>query len=194
MSNRFLSLFVPAICGCLAALSVISLTERSRAVVYSASQVNRAGHANSELANMVEASKAKSALNSKSLSQSTQIQIKRVHELYQSGQIRTGVDFLNAAKLLVSGKSSEDLILAHDLALLAISCGLPEAKPLSALAEDRFLVSIHQPPRFSVPVSPSGALPDGKAEALDPEVTNFHRSLLGVSTLSKTQMRSNDQH
>jgi len=68
--------------------------------------------------------------------------------LLRDGKLHTGHDFESAALVFQHGESSDDYLLAHVLAMVAISKGQSGAVWISAATLDRYLQSIHQPQIF----------------------------------------------
>jgi hypothetical protein len=68
--------------------------------------------------------------------------------LLKEGELRTGHDFESAALVFQHGAASDDYLLAHVLAVVAISKGQSGAVWISAATLDRYLQSIHQPQVF----------------------------------------------
>lgn len=64
------------------------------------------------------------------------------------GEVRTGLDYYNAALIYQHGKTPDDYLLAHVLALDAISLGTKEGRWLAAATLDRYLQSIEKPQIF----------------------------------------------
>ena len=80
-----------------------------------------------------------------------------VHRMLASGEVRTGADYWHAAMVYQHGTTPDDYLLAHVLAVDAISLGSKEARWLSAATLDRYLRAIWQPqstePNFSLPLA-----------------------------------------
>ncbi len=64
--------------------------------------------------------------------------------LLHEGKLHTGHDFESAALIFQHGVTSDDYLLAHVLAMVAISKGQTGAVWISAATLDRYLQSIHQ--------------------------------------------------
>lgn len=65
--------------------------------------------------------------------------------LLKAGKLRTGEDFERAAFVLQHGTTSQDYLLAHHLAILALGKGNLRARWIAAATLDRYLHSIGQP-------------------------------------------------
>lgn len=70
---------------------------------------------------------------------------KEVHRMLDGGEVRTGGDYFHAALIFQHGQTPDDYLLAHVLAVDAISLGEKSARWLSAATLDRYLRSIWQP-------------------------------------------------
>jgi hypothetical protein len=66
-------------------------------------------------------------------------------KLLADGKLHTGEDFERAAFVFQHGDTSNDYLLAHTLAMIAIARGRPSALWIAAATMDRYLNSIHQP-------------------------------------------------
>jgi hypothetical protein len=65
--------------------------------------------------------------------------------LLRNGQLHTGEDFERAAFLFQHGDTSDDYLLAHTLAMVALARGRSSALWIAAASLDRYLNSAHQP-------------------------------------------------
>jgi len=70
---------------------------------------------------------------------------KRVRQMIDQGEARTGKDFERAAMVFQHGDTSDDILFAHVLAVTAIGKGNPGARWLAAASPDRYLHRIGQP-------------------------------------------------
>lgn len=68
--------------------------------------------------------------------------------LLREGKLHTGHDFESAALVFQHGATSDDYLLAHVLAMVAVSKGQRSAAWISAATLDRYLQSMHQPQIF----------------------------------------------
>lgn len=66
----------------------------------------------------------------------------RVRALLDAGALRTGRDFAKAALVFQHGSTSNDILLAHVLAMTAVAEGHAESRRLAALTLDRYLQQI----------------------------------------------------
>lgn len=78
---------------------------------------------------------------------------KRVRELIEKRRLNTGKDYERAAMVFQHGEGSNDILLAHVLAVTAIGKGDLDARWLAAAALDRFLQRIGQPQVFGTQFS-----------------------------------------
>jgi hypothetical protein len=115
--------------------------------------------------------------------------LRRVKELYQQGEIRTGTDYFNAALILQhSNDSVEDYLLAHEFCLVSVVKGENRALWLAAATEDRFLISLGHPQRFGTQyrVDEDGGW---QLYAVDPMVTDQLRQAMNVPSLEALRSR-----
>jgi hypothetical protein len=84
---------------------------------------------------------------------------KRVLELYVSGGLKAGRDYVHAGLIQQHGLRPEDYLLCHELCVAAVfrfggngkADWVMLAKHLAAASEDRFLLSIGRAQRFGTP-------------------------------------------
>jgi hypothetical protein len=72
----------------------------------------------------------------------------QVRLLIKDGKVRSGEDYYYAAFIFQHGQNPPDYLLAHVLAVTAVSKGFYAARWLSAATLDRYLHSIKQPQVF----------------------------------------------
>lgn len=72
----------------------------------------------------------------------------RVKQLLDSGHVHTGRDFTRASLVFQHGEGSDDILLAHILAVTALGKGDHDARRMSAVTLDRYLNRIGQPQVF----------------------------------------------
>jgi hypothetical protein len=70
---------------------------------------------------------------------------KRLHAMLSEGGVKTATDYFHAAMIYQHGQNPDDYLLAHVLAVAAISKGCKDARWLAAATMDRYLRSIWQP-------------------------------------------------
>jgi hypothetical protein len=121
----------------------------------------------------------------------------RVKELYIQNKLQTGNDYFRAALILQHSLAPEDYLLAHELSVVALSKGKPnagalDARGLAAASEDRFLMSINRPQRFGTqyPVEDENAsVTRYKLYKTDSGVTDELRSAMNVPSLAAANAR-----
>jgi hypothetical protein len=73
---------------------------------------------------------------------------KRVRDLMEQGRLSTGKDYERAAMVFQHGEGTDDILMAHVLAVTAIGKGDTDARWLAAATLDRYLTRIGQPQVF----------------------------------------------
>lgn len=68
----------------------------------------------------------------------------RTRELLNSGALHTGTDYEEAAFVFQHGSSSDDYLLAHTLAMVAMTKGNPTAIGIATMTLDRYLQNVGQ--------------------------------------------------
>lgn len=79
------------------------------------------------------------------LSAEDEVRRQEVHRMLDAGEVRTASDYFHAALVFQHGKEPDDYLLAHVLAVNAISLGDKDARWLAAATLDRFLLSVSRP-------------------------------------------------
>jgi hypothetical protein len=81
----------------------------------------------------------------------------RVRTMLANGDLKTGEDFYDAAFVFQHGKTAEDYLFAHVLAMDAVVKGYDAAKWIAAATLDRYLQIIHQAQVFGTqyPLDPN---------------------------------------
>jgi len=77
----------------------------------------------------------------------------RVRELIEQGRLNSGKDYERAAMVFQHGEGSDDILLAHVLAVTATGKGDLDARWLAAATLDRFLTRVGQPQVFGTQFS-----------------------------------------
>jgi hypothetical protein len=80
----------------------------------------------------------------------------RASQLLNQGVLQTGEDFHDAAFIFQHGDKAEDYLLAHVLAMLAVSKGNPDGRWIAAATLDRYLQTIGQPQVFGTQYAERG--------------------------------------
>ncbi len=114
--------------------------------------------------------------------------IERVKELYQADSLHTGKDYFHAAMILQHASTPDDYLLAHELAVVAISLREEGAKWLAAATEDRFLMNIGRPQRFGTQYIANNNQPLHLYQ-VSPGVTDGLRRALNVTSLAQARQR-----
>ena len=114
---------------------------------------------------------------------------RRVKELIAADALRTGADYYHAAMILQHAPTADDILLAHDLCVIAIGKGEERAKWLAAASLDRFLVRIDRPQRFATQYGSNRANAPMSLGRVDPLVPDSLRRELGVPPLAEARRR-----
>jgi hypothetical protein len=87
----------------------------------------------------------------------------RLREILNAGLVQTAQDYTRAALIFQHGESSDDYLLAHILAVAAVSKGEKNARWIAAATLDRYLQSLKQPQVFGTQFvkSPTGEMTQG---------------------------------
>jgi hypothetical protein len=118
--------------------------------------------------------------------------LKRVAALLDAGAARTADDFFHAAQAYNHGKTAEDYLRAHELAVLAASKGNTKALFLSAASLDRFLRAIGRPQVFGTQFTRQGNM--ATMEPYDRSMNDALRTAFGVPSLKEQEARLNDMN
>ena len=127
---------------------------------------------NEELAKLI-----KNFQHEKPNAESVKSAITKVKSWMQVGKLRIGPDYFYAATIVAQGKTPEDALLAHDLAVCALAMGDQRAKPWIGISQDKFLTSIGREQRFG---TQSKA---GKIAPVTKDVPDSFRFILGIPSL-----------
>ncbi|HEX5084389.1 MAG TPA: hypothetical protein VFY40_20285 [Blastocatellia bacterium] len=112
-------------------------------------------------------------------------------------KLQTGNDYFRAALILQHSLAPEDYLLAHELCVVALSKGKPnagalDARGLAAASDDRFLKSIGRPQRFGTPYhveDENAPVKHYKLYKTDSGVTDELRSIMNVPSLAGAKAR-----
>lgn len=113
----------------------------------------------------------------------------QVKALLDAGALRTGADFHAAALVYQHGDTTQDYLMAHTLAIAALSEGSTESRWLAAATLDRYLHKIGQPQIYGTQtVARQGKQPTREPfdHALIPDSI---RNILNVSTQAAEEAR-----
>lgn len=107
------------------------------------------------------------AINWEQVAPRDSVRRKQVLEMIDRGEVRTGKDFARAALVFQHGETTNDILLAHILAVTALGKGDPDGRRMAAITLDRYLNRIGQPQVFGTQFN-SANLKDSKAWTMDP--------------------------
>ncbi|WP_299124511.1 DUF6624 domain-containing protein [uncultured Winogradskyella sp.] len=113
------------------------------------------------------------------------IRRERVHQLLDSGKIKTGKDFKNAAMVFQHGKDSTDYGLAVRLMKNAIEKDSTINKWLFAAATDRYLLSKGEPQIYGTQYQKMGDEPWKLGDIDTTKISDTERIRYGVETLAQ---------
>jgi hypothetical protein len=113
--------------------------------------------------------------------------LKRTRELYLSGALLTGADWLHAALILQHSSEPDDFLLAHEMCVAALILGEKGGKWLVAATEDRFLMAIGRKQRFGTQYEAAGGPGKFRLAPTDSRVTDALREALGAPTLAEAE-------
>jgi hypothetical protein len=112
----------------------------------------------------------------------------RLAALLSEGKVQTASDYYHAAMVYQHGQTPDDYLLAHLLAVTAISKGSQEARWLSAATIDRYLRSIWQPQVYGTQFEESSEKAPWTHETMNERlVTDSMRSAVCVISLAAQQ-------
>lgn len=111
----------------------------------------------------------------------------RTKQLLNTGELRTGDDFYDAAFIFQHGETSNDLLEAHLLAIIAIGKGQPDAPWIAAATLDRYLQETGKPQVLGTQFTRTT---DGKftQEPYDRTVASAMRKAIQVPTLAEQEI------
>lgn len=104
--------------------------------------------------------------------------------LLQDGKLHTGEDFQMAAFVFQHGHTSDDFLLAHTLATVAVAKGESSAIWIAAATLDRYLQSIHQSQIYGTQFLAHGKEPTTQEPYNRELVSDALRRQLGVPSLA----------
>jgi hypothetical protein len=102
----------------------------------------------------------------------------RVRELIDQGSLKTAKDYDRAAWVFQHGESSDDILMAHILAVTALGMGDRDARWLAATTLDRFLQRVGQPQVFGTQFSFTTNLDGKQAWTMEPHNRSFISPIL----------------
>jgi hypothetical protein len=111
-------------------------------------------------------------------------------KLLNEGALHTGEDFTWAAFLFQHGDTSNDYLLAHTLAMIAVKKGYGDALWIATATLDRYLQSIKQPQIYGTQFLIPKDLPTTQEPYDRTLISDALRSQLGVQSLSSQEEQS----
>lgn len=112
-----------------------------------------------------------------------------VVQLYREDKLKTGTDFYRAAVIMQHGKTPEDFLLAHEMAMAAVVLGRHTTRWLVAATQDRFLISIGRRQRFGTQYRTDAADPAPSLFPIEEGVTDGMRKAMDLPTLQEARER-----
>ena len=114
----------------------------------------------------------------------------RTRELLRQGRLTTGEDFYHAAFIFQHGDRPDDYLLAHNIAIMAVSKGHPRAMWISAATLDRYHQEVKQPQIFGTQFSKVEGNGKWTSEPYNPAVVSDPlRKAFGVRTIAEQNAR-----
>jgi hypothetical protein len=111
----------------------------------------------------------------------------QVHKLLESDALKTAEDFHDAAFIYQHGRTSDDYLLAHVLATVAVAKGDASSLWISAASVDRYLQSINRPQIFGTQYNSSNNSPTIQEPYETKLVPDQLRAVLCVPSLEQQQ-------
>jgi hypothetical protein len=99
-----------------------------------------------------------------------------IRKLLEAGKISTGEDFSDASLIFQHGRTTEDFLFAHILAMEGLMRGGSADKWIAAATLDRYLQSVNQPQVFGTQCSGDRAAESAPKPQVDPHVLNIQRT------------------
>jgi hypothetical protein len=99
-----------------------------------------------------------------------------VQTLLAQGKLLTGEDFSDAALIFQHGRTTEDFLFAHILAMEGLMRGGSVDKWIAAATLDRYLQSLSQPQVFGTQYSGDKGAGNAPKPQVDPHVLNIQRT------------------
>jgi len=109
--------------------------------------------------------------------------VRRVREILERDRLTTGADYYHAAAILQHAGQPSDLLLAHELSMVALALGDQRARWLAVATLDRYLMESGRAQRWG---TQQLATPDDPAAAphpIEPGVTDTMREVMDVPIL-----------
>jgi hypothetical protein len=101
--------------------------------------------------------------------------------LYRDDKIGSSSDYSRAAEVLLQSSELEDILLAHDFALAALSVGDHSARWVSVAATDKIMAKLGLKQRYGT------LYKKGKLYPVSPSVTDKQRRVMQLRTLKESR-------
>lgn len=159
-----------------------------------ANLAKRLGDSNRELWSITEedqSDRGTQTIDFKAVGERDRVRRKRVAEILAAGQVKTSIDYFNAALVMQHGNYPDEYKEAHDLAMRAVELdpANKDAKWLAAASEDRYLQCIGKPQIYGTQFRKVGDI-----WTLDPidekAVTDEERARWNVPPLAAAKKRA----
>ncbi len=109
----------------------------------------------------------------------------KARKMIEAGQLHTAEDFTEAAFLFQHGATPDEYLLAHTLALIAISKGEAASTWIAAATLDRYLQSIKQPQIYGTQFSNKNGSSSTQEPYNTKAITDILRKELGVPEVTE---------
>ncbi len=116
------------------------------------------------------------------------IRVRKVRRIVVADLLITADDYANAASILQHGENSADYLQAQQLSLKAYELGHTEMRRHSALAEDRYLISIGQPQKYGTQFACEPET-GWQISPVDPDITDEDRLQMDVEPLADMEAK-----
>lgn len=103
--------------------------------------------------------------------------ITEIRKLQKDGEVRNGADYFLAAVVASKGKTVEDALYAHDLAVCALALGDSRAAAWAALTQDQLLTRLNQKQRYGTQAKNRQLIP------VSADVADGMRLIVGLPSL-----------
>jgi hypothetical protein len=144
-----------------------------------------------ELYQQDQADRKAGAIDGKAVVERDAQREKRVRELLDAGEVKTGGDYHHAALVFQHAGGVEGIQLAHELAMIGASLGDRSCRWLAAASYDRLMVRLGQKQRFATQYGRKGEEPF-HLDPVDTDercVTDSMRAALDCPTLARAKER-----
>ena len=122
------------------------------------------------------------------VAQRAQARMVRTASLFQAGAFGSGLDYYRGAALLINAPEADQLLAAHDLALLALAHGERRALPLAAESLDRYLKRTARLQRYATQFEQIYPNPP-RLYPVDLSVPDLLRERFGLLSLAQAKAR-----